>query len=138
MEQLLIPFRFIAAEDTQGVTGLLLQLAHAVEQDGNERCTIVRMSPNFARQRGVDEDGRVLNLFQGAAPVRPLELRGSIYPGDREIHEPDAVTIQVHTLSLTQGEGDPVVARDVPVIAVWVPARMAIPWVVQDQPRAAG
>ncbi len=137
MDQLLIPFRFIAAEDLQDVTGLLLQLAHAIEQNGNERCTIVRMSPNFARQRSVHDDGKVRNLFQGAAPVSPPERRGSIYPGDRDIHEPDAVTIQVHTLSLTQGTDNAVVARDVPVIAVWVPERMAIPWVVQDQPPAA-
>ncbi len=93
--------------------------------------------PKLARQRSVHDDGKVRNLFQGAAPVSPPERRGSIYPGDRDIHEPDAVTIQVHTLSLTQGTDNAVVARDVPVIAVWVPERMAIPWVVQDQPPAA-
>src|SRR5262249_33605686 len=129
-------FRFIAAEDTQDATGLLLQLAHAVEQNAGELCIIVRMSPNFARQRGVDDDGRVRNLFQGAAPVSPPERRGSVYPADRDIHEPDTVTIQVHNLSLTQGDDDAVIARDVPVIAVWVPARMAMSWIVQEQPRA--
>lgn len=138
MEQLLIPFRFIAAEDTQDVTGLLLQLAHAIELNATEPCTVVRMSPHFTRERGVDDNGKVKNLFQGAAPVNPPERRGSVYPGDREIHEPDAVTIQIYNLSITQGADDAVVARDVPVIAVWVPARMAIPWIVQDQPPTAG
>jgi hypothetical protein len=138
MEQLLIPFRFIFAEDTKDVTGLLLQLAHAIEQNPNERCTIVRMSPNYDRERGVDDNGTVKNLFQGAAPVNPPERRGSVYPGDREIHEADAVTIQIYDLALTQGPDDTVVARDVPVVAVWVPRRMAIPWVVQDQPATAG
>ena len=134
VERLLIPFRFTAAEDTQQLTGLLLQLAHAIEQNAGEACKIYQMSPDFARQRGIDENGKVKNLFQGAAPVSPPERRGSVYPGDREIHEPDRVTIQIHKLSLTQGEDDAVVARDVPVIAVWVPSRMAIPWIVQDQP----
>jgi hypothetical protein len=134
MEQLLIPFRFIAAEDTQELTGLLLQLAHAVEQDSRETCTVYRMSPNYPRRRGIDENGRVRNLFQGAAPVSPPERRGSVYPGDREIHEPNSLTIQIHVLSLTQGDPEVVVARDVPVIAVWVPSRMPIPWIVQNQP----
>jgi hypothetical protein len=137
MEQLLIPFRFIAAEDTKDVTGLLLQLSHALEQDAGERCTIVRMSPDYARHRGVDDNGKVKNLFQGAAPVNPPERRGSIYPGDREVHEPDTVTVQIHDLALTQGPDDAIVARHVPVITVWVPRRMAMPWIVQEQPAAA-
>jgi hypothetical protein len=134
MDQLLIPFRLIAPEDTQELTGLLLQLAHAIEQNPAETCTIYKMSPNYSRERGIDDRGRVKNLFQGAAPVNPPDRRGSVYPGDREIHEPNSVTIQIHVLSLTQDNQDVIVARDVPVVAVWVPSRMAIPWIVQNQP----
>ena len=133
VEELLIPFRLAAAEDTQDVTGLLLQLARAIELNPTERCAVYRVSPGFARRRGVDGSGRVTNLFQGAAPVNPPERRGSVYPGDRDIREPNSVTIQVHILTLTDADGN-VVARDVPVIAVWVPSRMALPWIAQTQP----
>ncbi len=66
------------------------------------------------------------------APVNPPARRGEIYPGDRAIREDDQVTVQIHTLDLTQ-DGD-VVCRDVPVLAVWIPARMAVGWIQQDQP----
>ena len=65
--------------------------------------------------------------------MNPPERRGSIYPGDREIREPNSVTIQVHILTLTDVDGN-VVARDVAVIAVWVPSRMALSWIAQTQP----
>lgn len=136
LERFLIPYRLVAAEDTQDFTGLLLQLSHAVEENPAETCSIFRISPEFTRRRGIEDNGKVRNLFQGAAPVNPPERRGSVYPGDREVHEPDSVTIQAHVLSLTQGPADAIVAQDVPVLAVWVPRRMAIPWLVQDQPQA--
>jgi hypothetical protein len=88
------------------------------------------MSPNERRRRGVDDNGEVTNLYQGEAPVNPRERRGEVYPGDRAIRENDIVTVQIHRLDLTHQ--DNVVARDVPVIAVWVPARLGRGWVVQD------
>lgn len=137
LEGLLIPFRFTAPEDTQELTGLMLQLAHALESNPNETCTIYRISPRYIRERGVDEAGRIANLFQGADPVNPPERRGSTYPGDRELHNPSQVTVQIHSLQLTSGGNAIAGASNVPVIAVWVPARMAIPWITQHQPRQA-
>lgn len=130
--QLLSSYRFTAAKDTQDVTGLLLQLAHALEQNPNERCVVYRISPNFIRQRSVNKEGKIRNLFQGAAPVNPPRLRGTIYPGDREIHDKENVTIQVHLINLIRD--NEIVAEDVPVTAVWVPKRMALDWITQGQP----
>lgn len=90
------------------------------------------MSPAETRHRGVDDNGEVTNLFQGEAPVHPRERRGEIYPGDRAILDNLNVSIQIHTLTLTR-EDQPV-AANVPVLAVWVPARMARAWIYQDQP----
>ncbi len=132
VERLLVPYRFTAPGDTQEITGVLLQLSHALEQNPNEGCVVYRMSPGYARRRAVDTNGRIRNLFQGAAPVNPPELRGSIYSGDREIHAPEDVTVQIHFVDLTQsGER---VADNVPVIAVWIPRRMELPWLTQEQP----
>ena len=46
------------------------------------------------------------------------------------MRSPNEVTIQVHTLNLTRN--DTVVAQNVPVLAVWVPGRLAEGWLVQE------
>ena len=132
VERLLVPYRLTAPLDTQEITGVLLQLSRALEQNPKERCVVYRMSPNFERRRAVDDNGRIPNLFQGAAPVNPPALRGSIYPGDRKIHKPEDVTIQMHFVGLTQNN-EPI-AHKVPVVAVWIPRRMMLPWLTQQQP----
>jgi hypothetical protein len=130
---LLANMRVTGTTDSQRNTGLLLQLQKAVEADPHEVCIVYRMSGGRRRQRGVDDAGEVTNLYQGAHPVQPREQRGSIYPGDHAIHSAENVTIQIHTLELTHNNA--VVAENVPVIAVWVPARLARAWLVQ-QPQA--
>ena len=90
------------------------------------------MSPVTGRERGVDASGEVTNLFQGQAPVMPRERRGEVYPGDLAIREGGQVSVQIHMLSLTR-EGC-VVNENVPVLAVWVPSRLAVGWIEQDQP----
>lgn len=135
LEQLLVNLRITGTTDSQRYTGLLLQLSRALENAPDEECVVYRMSPAARRQRGVDENGEVTNLFQGQAPVNPPERRGEIYPGDRAIREDGIVTIQIHTLDLTQNNN--VIKENVPVIAVWVPARLAVAWINQEQPNQA-
>ena len=133
LERLLVPMRITGTTDSQRYTGLLLQLSKALEDDPGEVCAVYQMSPGAQRERGIDDNGEVTNLFQGEAPVHPRERRGEVYPGDRAIREDDNVTIQIHTLDLTRD--DQVVVRDVPVVAVWVPSRLAQSWIVQDEPQ---
>ena len=135
LEQLLVLMRITGTTDSQRYTGLLLQLSRALENDPDEICTIYQISPAIRRRRGVDENGEVTNLFQGEAPVTPRERRGEVYPGDRAIREDANVTVQIHTLDLMQ-END-VIKENVPVIAVWVPARLERAWIIQDQPDQA-
>jgi hypothetical protein len=102
----------------------------AIEDDPNEVCRVYRMSPARRRQRRVDENGGVPTLYQGEAPVYPLEQRGQVYPGDRAIRDDNNATVQIHTLDLTRNGS--VVAENVPVVAVWVPARLARAWLAQE------
>ena len=127
----LVPYRLTASRDTREITGVLLQLSHALEQNPDERCVIYRISPDFARRRAVDANGRIRNLFQGAAPVSPPSLRGSTYPGDLAIHEPEDVTVQIHFVEISQD--GMTVAENVPVVALWIPRRMDLAWVTQEQ-----
>ena len=134
LEQLLVRIRITGISDSQRNTGMLLQLSRALESDPNELCTIYRMSRGEKRRRGVNENGEITNLFQGAFPVDPPR-RGEVYPGDRMIRDRDTVTIQIHTLDLTEeNNSSNVLMENVPVIAVWMPARLARAWVSQDQP----
>jgi hypothetical protein len=129
--------RITGTTDSQRYTGLLLQLSKALEDNSDEICSVYRMSSSVKRRRGIDENGEVTNLFQGEAPVNPRERRGEVYPGDRAIRDDETVTIQVHTLDLTreeEGRGGATVKKNVPIIAVWVPARLARGWINQDQP----
>ena len=79
------------------------------------------------RQRQIDDDGLIVNLFQGAAPVQPVSIRGSTYPGDHRIHSSDAVTVQIHDLDLTDSSKSRVLQRGhVPAIAIWIPRFMRV------------
>lgn len=72
-------------------------------------------------------DGRIAELFQGEAPVQPQSLRGSQYPGDRSIHSPENISIQIHDLDLTDSASPPVLLQGhVPAIAVWMPDAMRV------------
>ena len=136
LEQLLIRIRIPGSIDSHRNTGMLLQLSCALENNLDELCAVYQMSSGNSRERGVNEDGTITNLFQGAAPVYPIERRGEIYPGDHELHDHETVTVQIHKLDLTRGKGTTkrVIMKNVPVMAVWLPERLARGWVVQDQP----
>lgn len=130
LADLLVGMRITGTADTQRNLGLLLQLARALENDENEVCTVYRMSPGYNRERGVDDAGEVTNLYAGEFPVFPIDKRGTIYPGDRALHDEANVTLQIRDLDLTRGGNT--VANRVPVISVWVPGRLATPWLAQE------
>jgi hypothetical protein len=132
VDALIAQYRVHDPVDSQRLLGVLMQLAHALEDGRDEPCTVYRMSSGLARERGINKKDRLLFLYQGAAPVAPLAKRGSVYPGDQAIHAPDAVTIQVHNLTLTRDKVP--FAYDIPVLAIWMPRRLARPLLVQDQP----
>jgi Z1 domain len=129
VSDLIVPFRVTGAADSRNFVGLMLQISQALENNGDERCTVYQVSPEFARSRAIDDNGKINELFQGATRVAG---GGYSYPGDTAFRDDDTVTVQLHRLNLRRN--DQTVVEDVPVIAIWIPRRLEMVWVSQHQP----
>jgi hypothetical protein len=128
-DKLLTQYRVTSAEDSQSFTGLRILIRDYLEDNPNALCSVYLMSGGRpVRSRGLDDDGKITYLFQGAHP----DKRGAIYPGDSKIRRSDGVTIQIHRLVIEEKDGP---IPDVPTIAVWIPRELAQDLVVQHQPR---
>jgi len=132
-EQLLLSLRFTRLSDAQDLLGVLLIIRSHLDENPGALCTVYQMSSGTPRVRTVDENGVILNLFQGAAPVNPPERRGEVYPGDRFVRTDDRFTLQIHTLNLRERGSTAIVHPDIPNIAVWNPEGLSSDILVQDQ-----
>lgn len=130
-EELLTQLRVTRLVDSVLFTGLLLQIGRYLEDHPTATCTVYRMSDGNTRERSIDQDSQIPTLFQGANFDRTVDPPVKIYPGDREIHTDDTLTVQIHTLRVLDGPA--VVLDDVPAIAVWVPRVMQAGWISQQQ-----
>jgi hypothetical protein len=131
-EVLLSPLRFTSERDSQLFTGAMLQIDDYLQDHPDATCTVYRMSQGSERMRSVDDNEEIPTLFQGANYADGAN-RDQIYPGDERIRAADGLTIQIHTLEMRQKNRGPVIAREVPTVAVWVPTEMARDWLVQEQ-----
>jgi len=129
LDELLFKYRVEDPADTQNMLGLLLQLGEALKRNGEETVTIYRMRPAYVGNRGLERDrlSSIRRLHQG--PTRSDD--GYSYPGDIAFKDDDSISIQMHVVNLT--ENDAVVAEQVPILAIWVPERLEVDWIVQDQ-----
>ncbi len=130
-EQLIVKFRTTHLRDSQELTGLMLQVQHYLdlEENHNELCEVYFINKEEERYRTIDSQNNWrLNLFQG----RSTSSDPSRYPGDRKIRVDDKLTIQIHKLKLYLKEENKTISN-VPVIAIWVPKKMARGWVSQNQ-----
>ena len=128
VSDLIVPFRVTGAADSRNLIGVMLQLSNALDDNGDERCTIYQVSPEFARFRTIDTNGKINELFQGATR---LASGGYSYPGDAAFRDDDTVTIQFYKLQLRRK--DAIAVENVPVVAIWIPRRLAMDWVSQHQ-----
>lgn len=136
LDDLLVPYRVSSPRDTQNVIGLYMQLSHALEQNPDEMAVVYQMRPNVDEPavRTLTPTDRINQVFQGPTRrARDLDGQRYTYPGDADFHSDDHVSVQIHYFRLRDGDHN-IVANDIPVIAVWVPARMNQQWIVQNQP----
>lgn len=142
VEDLLTQLQCPYVPDSQRFVTLSLLLREYLERSKDIECVVFDMSQGRARERTLDEKGRIKNLFQGAVPVTPKPLRGSIYAGDQKIADGrDTVVVQLHSLDIfdsdqAKKDGTPL-AASVPCIAVFLPADMSHDLLVQTDVRRA-
>ena len=130
---LLTNVRVTRADDSQKYIGLLLQIENFLSINPQEQCVIYNMSQGASRRRRIDQTGTVAQLFQGANTPTNNYRKGEVYAGDREIHGSASLTIQIHNLDIGP-DANTIIARNIPCLAIWVPAKMSTSWLVQNQP----
>lgn len=137
-EGFLTQLRIPRQGDSQPFTGLLIQISNYLERYPEEECAVYLMSSGgstwMTRKHKVNNEGEIENLFQGEYPVDPIEKRGTVYPGDRQLHDRDRVTVHIHRISVLDENRSSVIADNVPAVTVWVPRKMAADWLVQRKP----
>lgn len=131
--QMLLNLQFSRLTDAQNFLGVLVILRNYLRSHPDASCSIYEMSAGTIRERTLSETGEIPNLFQGEAPVHPVERRGEVYPGDRNIHHPQDVTIQIHRLTLRDHNTHDVAFDDVLTVAVWIPEGLAGDVLIQEQ-----
>jgi hypothetical protein len=132
-EDLLIPLRLTEERDSQLSTGLLLQVEAYLQDYPDATCTVYQMSKGKSRLRSVNDDEEIPTLFQGANYADAAH-KDMVYPGDERERAVQGLTIQIHTLQVRQKDRGPLIADNVPTVAVWIPQSMAQEWLVQKQP----
>ncbi len=133
VDELITRFRVRDPGEADKWAKLGAMLGRVLEVDENAKAIVYQMSVAEQRSRSISPTGRVKQLFQGAYPVKPVAIQGSIYPGDRKVASDSMVTIQVHMLDLL-GPDRQVIARGVPFLAVKLPATTGVlPLVTQVQ-----
>jgi hypothetical protein len=131
-ESLLMPLRLTEERDSQLFTGLLLQIEAYFEDHPDATCTVYQMSKGNQRVRSVNDEEEIPTLFQGANYADAAH-KDMVYPGDEQERADQGVTIQIHMLEIRQKNRGPVIANNVPTVAVWIPEDMAKDWLVQKQ-----
>lgn len=139
LSDLLVKYRIVSEADTAEMTGALLQLSKALdyarEHSQSETAAVYIMRPNSTGKRSVDRTGRVTTvrrLFQGPTESNIPGERYT-YPGDFAFLDRHRVTIQIHTFNIENA--GVIVAHNVPIIVTWIPERMNLDWVTQEQRR---
>jgi len=130
-ERLLTAYRFPRLEDSQKFAPLLRLVQKRLMSHSNDTCTVFLMA-NGDRRRRDYENNQVNQLFQG---VQYDSQRRETYPGDHRIRADAGITVQMSYLDFgpRNAPRNSLIAENVPMIAVWIPAVLSQDAVVQPQ-----
>lgn len=133
IESLIVPFRAASPRDSDYLTALSMQINHALEETPGETAIVYQMRPGQTAERTLTSEGRVAQVFQGPTRLGRDDADRYSYPGDRAFGDKERVSVQIHHLDFLDEQGQ-VEARNVPVLAFRMPARMSQTWLLQNQP----
>lgn len=128
-DNLLLEMRIPRMSDSLKYYGLLMQIRAWLETHPTATCDVYNMRPGQFTYRGLSAAGDMRNLHQGPGTQGGVQ----IYPGDFHIKAATGISVQVHHVEIRDSAGT-TLAQNVPVIAVWAPAELARPFLVQEQP----
>ena len=106
----------------------------ALMEHGDLEASIVLMRPSSTPFRGLDDVGRIKQVFAGAFPGQ----QPYAYAGDRDVRLGD-VTLQLHSFDVGQGadaetsQGRQVQEARLPIVALWLGDRVNRPMIRQQQ-----
>jgi Z1 domain len=105
------------AGDSINWTAVRLWLGELLARRQDAECFVVQIQDGAPRKRSEDTRivGRINQLFEG----RRGRIGAGVYPGDERVRARDAVTIQLHTLTVA-ADGQPAV-HNVPALALHLP-----------------
>ncbi len=128
-EQLLLKLRMVKLSDSLRYYGALMQIRAWLEQHPDETCRVYRMRPTESTFRSVNTSGDMRNLHQGPRNSGGIQ----IYAGDFHMKADTGITVQIHYIDIHDSTGV-VIESNVPVVAIWMPAELSRPFLVQEQP----
>lgn len=95
-ERVLVPLSYFFEDDALGLCVANCNLKTLLERDEQTRCRVYLMDGGRVRERAF---GKSFRLFQG-----PSSAGSESYPGDRAFRDPNLPTLQVHSLTLRDGD----------------------------------
>jgi hypothetical protein len=127
-EDLLTPYKVPHQKDSTRYFGLLMQIKDYLERLGDENCGVIwiQRAKGQTTHRTLNNSNQIDQLFQGRS-------KDGSRISDRDLLKSDGVIIQIHSLNELRDKNDAVVAKDVPIIAVWIPPKMSADWISQEQ-----
>lgn len=128
-EELLTRYRVSRLEDSQQMGPLLRLIQLHLIDHPDEPCTVFLMAGGARRRRDYTDDR--VQPFQGQQYATQNGQRVRTYPGDAQVRDNEHITIQLYYLDI--GKPNEIIAGDVPLISVWVPAMIGRDTLFQPQ-----
>lgn len=124
-ERLLVPLRIPNPSESLAFQGMLLQVGSYLEQEPEAECAVYLIRPEVGSRRTLTDSNEINQLFQGRSSAG-----ADRYPGDAQFKSEEELSIQIHRVTALNREGQELFA-DLPAVAVWVPAVMSQPWLIE-------
>lgn len=121
---LLGSFDYLSSTDSKTFDMLAAHIADYAKRGDSETGLVYQMRSGTARARSIDDEGRVLELFQGRNPEKGKGE--AIYKGDAHIKDDNRLVVQIHRINALQEKTKRLLIEDTYALAVWVPSSLGV------------